>query len=165
MRGAMKQRFTDAPRRFSATTVSVSQRRCTQPSRQTCRQGWECILQKELCCPNAKGCDKILVVFFCFQITLRQPRELWEVLAGVVKRYAVGRVGMKAFVAPFHHMKRRCGDEPVDRARRSRSGWALADSSARFCIEMAVAGGGGVTVARQRSRRSTYTTHDVASAE
>ena len=43
---------------------------------------------------------------------------------------------MTAFVAPFHHMKQLCGAEPVDRAWRHGSGSALADSSARFCIEM-----------------------------
>jgi hypothetical protein len=71
------------------------------------------------------------MVFFCFVITAAQSRELWEVIAGVAERYATGLVGMKAFVAPFHHMKHMCGEK-----RHARSGTATADSSARFCIEM-----------------------------
>jgi hypothetical protein len=52
-------------------------------------------------------------------------------LAGGAERYSTGLVGMKAFVAPFHHMKHMCG-----RPKSGRLGKAEADSSARFCIEM-----------------------------
>jgi hypothetical protein len=57
------------------------------------------------------------------------------VLAGVAERYAVGLVGMREFVAPFHHMKEKCGAKAA-RKTRLRSGSARADSSARFYIEM-----------------------------
>jgi len=105
------------------------------PTQQTDVLGWECKVVEELSFPNQKGCDKILLVFFCFVISKAQTRELWEVLAGVAERYAIGLVGMRAFVAPFHHMKEKCGAKTTRNARL-RSGSAIADSSARFCIEM-----------------------------
>jgi len=55
------------------------------------------------------------------------------VLAGVAERYATGLIGMKAFVAPLHHMKMKCGIRSI---LSGRSGTAAADSSAKFCIEM-----------------------------
>jgi len=106
----------------------ISDPKTVHPQKQTDVLGWECILRRELSAPNQKGCDKILVVFFCFKLETRQPRELWEVLAGVAERYAAGLIGMKAFVAPLHHMKMKCGIRSI---LSGRSGMAVADSSAK----------------------------------
>jgi hypothetical protein len=117
---------------------AINDDKTVRPMKKTDFLGWECDLTNEVCYSNEKGCSKLLVVFFCFDATKPQSRELWEVLAGVAERYSVGLVGMRAFVSPpFHHMKEKChcGRKP-DTSGRPRSWGAAAISSALFCIEM-----------------------------
>ena len=84
-------------------------------------QGFEC----------GRGCRlenlKMHWTEICFKLETRQPRELWEVLAGVAERYAAGLIGMKAFVAPpLHHMKMKCGIRCFDPE------WTIRNGSGRL---------------------------------
>jgi len=126
--------FFECARAFLGDSA-INDDKTVRPTKKTDVLGWECDLTNEVCYPNQKGCDKLLVVFFCFDATKPQSRELWEILAGVAERYSVGLVGMRAFVSPFHHMKEKCGQK-TDRSGRPRSRGAVASSSALFCIEM-----------------------------
>ena len=111
--------------------TAINESKTVHPTQHTEVLGWDTDLPAELCSPNTKGCNKLLVVFFCFDVKICQSYNLWEVLTGVAERYSTGLVGMKAFVAPFHHMKHLCG-----KPRSGRPGRAAAVSSARFCIEI-----------------------------
>ena len=115
---------------------AINDDKTVRPTKKTDVLGWECDITNEVCYPSQKGCNKLLVVFFCFDATTKkQSHELWEVLAGVAERYSVGLVFMRAFVSPFHHMKGKCGRNP-DESGRPRSRGAVILSSAFFCIEM-----------------------------
>ena len=114
---------------------AINDDKTVRPTKTTDVPGWEFDLTNEVCYPNQKGCNKLLVVFFCFDVKKQQYRELWEVLAGVAERYSAGLVGLRTFVSPFHHMKEKCVRR-LAKSGRPRSGAVVASSSALFCIEM-----------------------------
>jgi len=77
--------------------------------------------------PKDLAIDKIFFVFFHIDTSSPQPLEVWQCLASIAQFYAQGVRGMSAFVAPLHHMTRKCSG----RLKRSK-----ASASAMFAVEM-----------------------------
>ena len=78
--------------------------------------------------PKDKALDKIFFVMFNIDISVPQPLEMWQCVASIAEFYSPGLRGMKAFVAPFHHMSKVCAYK--------RDGFLLASASAAFAIEV-----------------------------
>lgn len=98
------------------------------PATQSIILGWDVDLLTESVCPNKKGRDKLLYAFFSVNTNNSQPLRLWQLLASLAERYSIGLLCMRPFVAPLHHMIRKCGVRSFAKAK--------ADSAAKLCIEM-----------------------------
>jgi hypothetical protein len=89
--------FHQSARAFLGQTA-INESKTVHPTQHTDVLGWDTDLPAELCSPNTKGCNKLLEVFFCFDILAAQSYNLSEVLARVAERYPTGLVGMKALL-------------------------------------------------------------------
>lgn len=78
--------------------------------------------------PKDKALDKIFFVMFRIDTSIPQSLEMWQCVASVAEFYSPGLRGMKAFVAPLHHMSKICSHR--------HNGSASASPSAAFAIEV-----------------------------
>jgi len=78
--------------------------------------------------PKDLALDKLFYVFFNVDTATQIPLAMWQCVASLAEFYSPGLRGMRAFVAPFHLMCRRCGSGP--RARTA------ASPLAAFAIEI-----------------------------
>lgn len=58
--------------------------------------------------PKDVAIEKIFFVFFNIDTRVPQPLVVWQCLASIAQFYSPGIRGMTAFVAPLHHMTRKC---------------------------------------------------------
>ena len=79
--------------------------------------------------PKDKALDKIFYVMFRIETSIPQPLEMWQCVASIAEFYSPALRGMKAFVAPLHHMSKLC-------SHRRHGGSGLASPSAAFAIEV-----------------------------
>ena len=100
------------------------------PSHQGEVIGWYVDLRRALIRPNDRGIEKLVFSFFSFDSRSALPLRLYQVLASLAERYSKALRGMRALVAPLHHMTSLAGGSPSPFWKRKPT------SSARFCIDM-----------------------------
>ena len=100
------------------------------PSSQGDVIGWYVDLLSGTIRPSDRGIDKLLFSFFSFDPRVPLSLRLYQVLASLAERYSRALRGMRAMVAPLHHMVSLAGTS-------SSSFWKRKPTSqARFCIDM-----------------------------
>ena len=92
--------------------------------------GWFVDLQKATIRPNDRGIDKLLFSFFAFDSHSAISLRLYQVLASLAERYSRALRGMRAMVAPLHHMVSLAGASSSPFWKRKPT------SQARFCIDL-----------------------------
>jgi hypothetical protein len=93
--------------------------------------------------PKTDAISKMGYYFFSFNVNEPQPLILWQILHSYAERYSQGLRGLRCFVAPFAHMIRATGPNPITSSSRNlfavKHQYAVkkvATASAKFCIEM-----------------------------
>ncbi len=107
---------------------SMDPKKSVPPATEQTVIGWTANVVSETLRPSDKGIDKLLFVFFSFEVTGRVSLHLCQVLASLAQRYALALRGMSCFVQPFNHMLGLFGTKQFALRRLS--------SAAKFCVLM-----------------------------
>ena len=115
---------------------AINPTKTISPTQRAVILGWQVDLSIGMVCPDTKGINKLLYVFFCFDVQRPQSHHLYLVLAAVAERYSNGIRGARCFVFPLHEMARVTDAPSNSPPGLNRPIYRIATSSARFCIDM-----------------------------